>query len=38
MARKSYKRYWHIPIEYIEEIARLREKIRIDKCMRNGKK
>ena len=28
MARKSHKGYWYIPIEYIKELARLREKIR----------
>ena len=28
MARKSHKGYWYIPIEYIEELAKLREKIR----------
>ena len=31
MARKSHKGYWYIPIEYIEEICRLREKIRKNK-------
>lgn len=28
MARKSHKGYWYIPIEYIKELARLREIIR----------
>lgn len=28
MVRKSYNGYWYIPIEYIEEIASLREIIR----------
>ena len=28
MIRKSHKGYIYVPIEYVEEIARLREKIR----------
>lgn len=28
MVRKSHKGYKYVPIEYIKEIARLREKLR----------
>ncbi len=28
MVKRSYKDYYYIPIGYIEELARLREKIR----------
>ena len=36
MVRKSYKGYIYVPIEYIKEIARLREKIRKIKDANNN--